>query len=137
MMRRRGKVGARKQSEIEAAKNEWFERFGEKQEDSYLHRCQSCGRLLWRKQAEFSHKIPRCLGGDVKGHVQAENGVASCHWCHVWLESSRDRKKAREFLVHDPASMCNDLLVSWPPHLLRKLKAFLAQTTRSYSGAWR
>jgi len=135
MMSRRGKVGARKQAEIEAAKDEWFRLFGERLEDTYLHRCQSCGRPLWRKQAEFSHKVPRCLGGDVKGHVQAENGVASCHWCHVWLERSPLRREARECLVNDPANLTNNLLVSWHPHLHRSLKAFLALTTRSCSAA--
>ena len=131
-MRRRGKIGERKQAECDAAKDAWFQRWGQLVEDDWLHRCQSCGRPLSRKRAEFSHKVPRSLGGDVGCHVQPENGIASCHWCHVWLEQSPLRQDARAFLINCPAHLLNNLLVPWPPHLLRSLKTFLARATLSF-----
>ena len=131
MMRKVGKVGARKRAEVKTAKDAWFKLYGVREEGSFRHECQSCGRELWLREAQFSHKVPRCLGGDAKGHVQPENGIASCHWCHVWLEQSPLRLESRAHLIADPASLSNNLRVEWSPPLLRSLKSFLARTTRS------
>ncbi len=100
---------------------------GRKENDVWGAPCQSCSRYFPISVANFSHKVPAGRGGDVKGQVQATNGIYSCRPCHEFVE--RDAE-ARNELIGSPVSCEIGGLVQWTPTTYRRLRAYIERWMR-------
>lgn len=129
-----GKVGKRKYLACKKALDDYFGNpyqlnqymLSETKHNPNAPRCQICGRMIWRHEADPAHKIRRSQGGK----DTPENLVAAHRLCHGFIDSKIHRYK---ILATDEANLLNGKVVKWTPMIQHELQIFLS-TGFDYAG---
>ena len=95
---------------------------GERRDDTWYAKCQSCGLLIPIGQADPAHKIAAGVGGDQGGRVQAGNIMYVCRPCHDYIDNN---DKAGEFVATSTASCATGERIKWTRDLALGLTGHL------------